>query len=55
MLHILTTDLKLLVVQLHLGQFVCGLPLQSVELVLQPPTVHPFLRDIPSDRGQSHR
>lgn len=49
------SDLKLLVVLVHLGQFVCGLPLQCVQLVLQSPTVHTFLRHRPSEGGQSSR
>lgn len=49
------SDLKLLVVLVHLGQFVRGLPLQCVQLVLQPPTVHTFLRHGPSEGGQSSR
>ena len=54
-LHIPVSDLKLLVVLLHLGQFVRCLPLQSVELILQPPAIHTFLRHTPGQRGQSHR
>lgn len=49
------SDLKLLVVLVHLGQFVRGLPLQCVQLVLQPPTVHTFLHHGPSEGGQSSR
>lgn len=49
------SDLKLLVVLVHLGQFVCGLPLQCVQLVLQSPTVHTFVRHRPSEGGQSSR
>lgn len=49
------SDLKLLAVLVHLGQFVCGLPLQCVQLVLQSPTVHTFLRHRPSEGGQSSR
>lgn len=50
-----TTDLQLLAVLLHLAQLLRGLPLQSVELVLQPAAVHAFLLHAAAQRGQLHR
>lgn len=50
-----TTDLQLLAVLLHLAQFLRGLPLQGVELVLQPAAVHAFLLHAAAQRGQLHR